>query len=258
MRLLLYIWKILHVRTYWQVSFLTGLTTVFTTLVPTAVMHLALGPLRHQVPDLYRIIMLITFFIPFLITSPIAFFLLNMIRLMNLSIQKIDDHVKFDPLTGALTRAYFLNSIERSPSKQGAFLMIDADHFKAVNDTHGHAVGDEVLKSISASIKSTIGNRGIVGRLGGEEFGVHLANLTQEDALFTAWEICENMRNKFIMVGSKSIKVTLSIGMAMQNTTKSFDTTKREADEFLYEAKRDGRDKVITLSNKPKPLALAS
>ncbi len=258
MRVLLYIWKILHVRTFWQVSFLTGVTTVFTTLVPTAVMHIALGPLRHQVPDLYRIIMLITFFIPFLITSPIAFFLLNMIRLMNLSIQKIDDHVKFDPLTGALTRAYFLNSIERSTTKQGAFLMIDADHFKSVNDTHGHAAGDEVLKEISASIKMTIGKRGVLGRLGGEEFGVQLPNMAQDEALFLAWEICEIMRGRAINVGGKSIRVTLSIGMAMQDKSTNFDTAMREADALLYDAKREGRDRVVSKSRSPEPLALAS
>ena len=258
MRVILYIWQILHVRTFWQVAFLTGLTTVFTTLVPTAVMHFALGPVRQQAPDLYRIIMLITFFIPFLITSPIAFFLLNMIRLMNLSIQKIDDHIKFDPLTGALSRAYFLNSIERSPSKQGAFLMIDADHFKSVNDTYGHAAGDEVLKEISASIKTTIGKHGVSGRLGGEEFGVYLADVAQDHCLFIAWEICENMRNRPIKVGGKSIGMTLSIGMAMRDKSTCFDTAMRKADALLYEAKRDGRDRVVSKSRSAEPLALAS
>ncbi len=258
MRVLLSIWKILYVLTFRQVAFLTGLTTVFTTLVPTAVIHLALGPVRHQVPELYRIIMLITFFIPFLITGPIAFFLLNMIRVINLSIQKIDDHVKFDPLTGALTRAYFLNSIERSSSKHGAFLMIDADHFKAVNDTHGHAAGDEVLKEISASIKSTTGTRGVLGRLGGEEFGVHLPNMPQDEALFLAWEICENMRNRSINAGGKSLRITLSIGMAIQNKSSSFESIMREADTLLYEAKREGRDRVVSKTQRPQPLALAS
>ena len=254
----MYIWQILHVRAFWQVSFLTGLTTVFTTLVPTAVMHFALGPVRHQAPDLYRIIMLITFFIPFLITSPIAFFLLNMIRLMNLSIQKIDDHVKFDPLTGALTRAYFLNSIERCTTGQGAFLMIDADHFKSVNDTYGHAAGDEVLKEISASIKSTIGKRGVLGRLGGEEFGVHFPEMAHAEASFLAWEICENMRNRAIKVGSKSIRMTLSIGLAMQDKNTNFDTAMCLADGLLYEAKREGRDRVVSKSRSVQPMALAS
>jgi diguanylate cyclase len=250
--------KILNVRSMPQVFFLAALTTAFTTLVPTLIVHFSLGNIRYQAPEVYVCVMAIAFFIPLIITSPIAFFLLNMIRLMNISIRKIDDHIKYDTLTGALTRGYFLKDVERTPHTKGAFLMIDADHFKAVNDTYGHAVGDEVLKAISTSIKSTIGNRGIVGRLGGEEFGVYLTNLIQEDALFTAWEICENMRNKSIKVGIKTIQVTLSIGLAMQDVAKSFDATMNEADECLYEAKRTGRDRVVAPSTKPQPLAMAS
>lgn len=258
MRLLFFIKKILDIYTVRQVFALAALTTAFTTLVPTLVVHLSIGDLRHQAPNLYVSTMAIAFFIPLLITYPIACFLLNMIRLMNLSIQKIDNHIKYDTLTGALTRAYFLRDVERTKAATCVFLMIDADHFKSVNDTYGHAVGDDVLKEIASCIASTIRDRGILGRLGGEEFGVHLANISKDDAQFIAWEICENMRARLIKASQNYISVTLSIGLAVQDANKSLDATMREADMCLYQAKRAGRDRVVAAAHELTPLAKAS
>jgi diguanylate cyclase len=237
---------------------LAALTTVFTTLVPTLAVHFSIGHLRVLAPDIYYSTMAIAFFIPLFITYPIACFLLNMIRLMNLSIQKIDNHIKYDTLTGVMTRGYFMKDVERTQSQSSVFLMIDADHFKAVNDTYGHAVGDDVLKDIAATMTNTIRNRGIVGRLGGEEFGVYLANMTHEDAHFIAWELCENMRNRAIKASNGFIHITLSIGLAVHDQAKSFDTTMREADECLYQAKRAGRDRVVSTRDALSLIAKAS
>jgi diguanylate cyclase len=258
MRIVYLLLKILEIYTVRQVFSLAAVTTAFTTLVPTLAVHFSIGNLRVLAPDIYYSTMAIAFFIPLFITYPIACFLLNMIRLMNLSIQKIDNHIKYDTLTGVLTRAYFLKEVERSHSKGGTFLMIDADHFKPVNDTYGHATGDDVLKEIASSIGNTVRNRGIVGRLGGEEFGVFLENVMQDDAVFIAWEICENMRSRSINTGQKFIQVTLSIGLAVQDPAKCFDTTMREADVCLYQAKRAGRDRVVTPNDAAPLMEMAS
>lgn len=89
-----------------------------------------------------------------LIAPSIAFAALNVLRLLTNTIDRLDSHVRYDALTGVLSRVCLLGQAQEHHAEGGAFLMIDADHFKSINDTYGHGVGDESLKPLAEVMRS--------------------------------------------------------------------------------------------------------
>lgn len=123
---------------------------------------------------------------------------------------------------------------------------LDIDLFKQVNDTYGHATGDEVLKFFCQSIKDIIRQSDLFGRIGGEEFCICIQNTTLEGATILAEKIRESIQNTTAIVDNKELpKITVSIGISsLQKGDKEiFDIIKR-SDEALYRAKRNGRNQV--------------
>jgi diguanylate cyclase (GGDEF)-like protein/PAS domain S-box-containing protein len=165
---------------------------------------------------------------------------------------KLQEMVVTDRLTKAFNRHfidfYLSNLIEESARFGTKFgvLFMDIDHFKDVNDTYGHDVGDEVLKMISTSIMSNIRTIDRLGRWGGEEF-VLICKIDSTNALFKFAEkirmIIENSTVK--LQDSRRIKVTISIGGLMYTKNETFKSLMKKADSYMYEAKETGRNKVI-------------
>jgi two-component system cell cycle response regulator len=151
-----------------------------------------------------------------------------------------------DFLTGLSNRrAFFENAtkmIARAQNGHAASaIMFDLDHFKQINDVHGHDIGDAVLKRVAGEIAPL---PGIAGRLGGEEFGL----LVQSD-LSAAVDMAQAFRRSIeslkIFAGERAVDVTCSIGLAEWQAGDTIDTLLRRADVALYEAKRTGRNKVV-------------
>jgi diguanylate cyclase (GGDEF)-like protein len=121
--------------------------------------------------------------------------------------------------------------------------MLDVDHFKLVNDTYGHAVGDQVLREIAMQLRDHIRHPDMVARYGGEEFLILLPNSTKEAASEQAARLCKRVRDAIIHVDDHDIHVTLSIGVAQfQHGVDNWQTLLGRADTALYEAKNAGRD----------------
>ena len=123
---------------------------------------------------------------------------------------------------------------------------LDIDLFKQVNDTYGHAIGDEVLKSFCHTIKEIIRQSDLFGRIGGEEFCICIQNTTLEGATTLAEKIRESIQNTNTIVGTQELpKITVSIGISslQKGDNEIFDIIKR-SDEALYRAKRNGRNQV--------------
>ena len=123
--------------------------------------------------------------------------------------------------------------------------MLDIDHFKKVNDTYGHAGGDEVLKVMSSTLNQIISEPNILGRIGGEEF---LAVIL-DDQLGDMNTFCDKLRNAIkgntVKFEGNSIKITSSGGVANTDESQNASDLVNKADERLYEAKKLGRDKFI-------------
>ncbi len=131
-----------------------------------------------------------------------------------------------------------------------AILMIDIDHFKNINDTHGHLVGDAVLNEIGAIFKQTLRNVDSAGRYGGEEFLVIVAESGKEDALHVAERIRMAVKKNSFAGAELSLNITVSVGVAMiSSQDENENSLVSRADEALYKAKSDGRDKVVYLAD---------
>jgi diguanylate cyclase len=185
--------------------------------------------------------------IPLLIAPPISLFALSILRMMTITIERVDDYVRFDTLTGVLTRAYLIGQVRDTIARHrsGAFLMVDADHFKVINDTHGHDVGDEALKRLAEVLRTTLTIDALVGRLGGEEFGVFLPGATDAEAARAADDLCAAMRRLGRTVAGHDLHMTISIGGAVHHAANSLEKTMKLADAALYQAKRSGRDRYF-------------
>lgn len=159
-----------------------------------------------------------------------------------------------DSLTGLHNRRYLGSHLEAvmrrmaDSEKPVSALMIDIDHFKRVNDSFGHAVGDRVLCEIAKCISRNVRVFDLPVRFGGEEFVVVMPDATMDVALAVAERLCRKMREQPIEVGGGAppVTVTLSLGVAeMRGTHDTPESLLQRADAALYQAKREGRDRVV-------------
>lgn len=151
-----------------------------------------------------------------------------------------------DSLTKALRRRAFLQRVDTAlvSGKQGALILLDLDHFKSINDIHGHLAGDAALRRVAVHISGMLRDQDCIGRLGGEEFGVLARCDTAESALALADRLRGEVEALEIpeLCGSH---VTVSIGVAMNRHGDSRDMWYARADEALYVAKHDGRNRCV-------------
>ena len=181
--------------------------------------------------------------IPLLIAPPVSYLGLSLLRHVTATLDRVDAQIRFDPLTGILNRGYFLDQI-RGGQNGGALLLIDADHFKNINDSFGHAAGDAALVILAHAISKTVGTDGLSGRLGGEEFGVFLPGETMDHGVKTAQAICANIRQLDPLIEGHRIKLSVSIGCTLHPKSALIGKSLKHADILLYRAKASGRDQV--------------
>jgi diguanylate cyclase len=155
-----------------------------------------------------------------------------------------------DPLTGLPNRALFVDRLDHAmavAARTGrplAVMYLDVDEFKKINDTLGHAAGDELLRSISRRLRACLRSGDTPGRLGGDEFAVLLENVAESNAaLDVAERIRAAMAEPFELVWPP-VDVRLSIGLAVAQVTDTADMIVRGADVAMYAAKRDGGGRV--------------
>lgn len=165
---------------------------------------------------------------------------------------ELEWQARTDALTGVHNRRHFLELAEAELARAKrygtplAVLMLDVDEFKCINDTHGHAVGDEVLRQLAEICRKTLREMDAIGRMGGEEFAVMLP----ETDTVQAHEAAERLRStiaaaKVALPQGLPLKFTVSIGISgLQGRDDNLDTLLSEADTALYTAKRTGRNRV--------------
>lgn len=155
-----------------------------------------------------------------------------------------------DSLTGAANKRAFDYQIQRDISLARRYqqplslLLLDIDHFKQINDTHGHAAGDAVLRSVVEVIKRCCRDSDTVFRYGGEEFAVALPKANMTDGLIIAERIRNAVEDSGFQYQGTPIAVTLSIGCATHQDAESSNTLLERADQALYRAKRSGRNRT--------------
>lgn len=156
-----------------------------------------------------------------------------------------------DKLTGALNRhgfeAVFAQAIRESErdKKPLSVLLLDADHFKQVNDRHGHLAGDTVLRALSDAARSALRSSDVFCRWGGEEFLVLLKDCTVDAASKLGTAVCERVRETTTECGGEAVKITVSVGVAQYRPGETSVTLVNRVDQALFDAKRAGRNRVM-------------
>ena len=157
-----------------------------------------------------------------------------------------------DDLTGALSRRGLRELGERMVALQAhrpsmlAVLMLDIDHFKAVNDEFGHQVGDEVLKHVTNVIRERLRPDALLSRYGGEEFIILLPVQSRPEASAAAERLRALVENTPCVCRAGKVRVTVSIGVSLHEPHRSLEQDISQADAHLYEAKHQGRNRVVS------------
>ena len=165
-------------------------------------------------------------------------------------VKELENAAYIDALTGLYNRKHFIElatvDIERALRLNQTIytVMLDLDFFKKVNDTHGHAAGDMVLKTTAGIIRQTIRSYDLMGRYGGEEFVLLITALDAPEAYKLMERIRENMEHSIMRYEDVEIRITCSIGLAEFLENDTLETSVKKADDALYAAKNSGRNKV--------------
>lgn len=164
-------------------------------------------------------------------------------------VEKLRADARMDGLTRVWNRAGIIEIARRELARGRplGFLLLDVDHFKQVNDSHGHQAGDQVLRVVAERIREGVRITDAVGRYGGEEFLIVMPHVVRADLEGVAERIRKTASRAPVLYGLERISITVSIGGAIGNeTTDNIDQILRAADEALYLAKKSGRDRVCT------------
>ncbi|TVQ30146.1 MAG: sensor domain-containing diguanylate cyclase [Wenzhouxiangella sp.] len=160
-----------------------------------------------------------------------------------------------DSLTGLSSRRLFLKKAKAAhrraldQSASVALLVMDLDHFKLVNDNHGHPVGDEALRWFAQACRDSLRDEDLIGRMGGEEFAVLLQDVDHSAAVDVAEKLRQRLESAPLQTAESEIRLTVSIGVAVLHRTESdFMGLLKRADQALYRAKNGGRNRVESAS----------
>lgn len=175
------------------------------------------------------------------------------------ALDRLDHIAATDELTGLGNRRRFVNQLEQCIMKADeiavCLVLFDIDHFKAVNDTHGHGVGDDVLRRVAGAVIGSVRAHDLVGRVGGEEFAVLCSANDEQTAVIVAERIRRQIE-ALVFDEPADMRVTASFGVAQLQPGASVADSLHDADEALYRAKRSGRNRVETAGRPAPPHAV--
>jgi diguanylate cyclase (GGDEF)-like protein len=175
---------------------------------------------------------------------------------LHYALAKIEEVASKDELTGCFNRRYLMDALRRESAissrdyRPFTLLLIDIDHFKSVNDTHGHLVGDRVLAEIADTLRQTMRSMDTLARFGGEEFAGMLPGTTLEEAGVLADRIRHVISTLSVALDETRLTVTVSIGVAQWHCHETIESVIQRADQALYKAKAGGRN-CIALAESP-------
>ena len=168
------------------------------------------------------------------------------------TVERLHVMATIDSLTGVCNRRHFLERAETELARSRRFdeplsiAMLDADFFKSINDKHGHAVGDEVLRALTNACVEMLRRHDIVGRLGGEEFAICMPETTMDKAQIVCDRLRENIAGLTVKSGDAAVQFTVSMGVTQFSTgSDTLESFMSRADSALYQAKEGGRNQVV-------------
>ena len=197
------------------------------------------------------------FFVPMLVAVPVTYFTARMALQLNRAHARLKELAHTDELTGLINRRSFFESAEvmleqaRDDTRVLSLLVLDADYFKQLNDTYGHATGDAALQFITDQLNDNVRKSDLVCRLGGEEFAILLPELSEAEAARLGTRILERIASRPMFWDDKIIEMSVSCGVADTRVGYEMTALFKAADDALYAAKASGRNCQIVHSSMP-------
>jgi len=194
------------------------------------------------VTTVYLVLLLMT-----MIISTIAIAAMCVERIQN----RFHEQAMEDMLTGLPNRRAFYQAVEKARSDRRtqtshySVVLLDIDHFKKINDTYGHAMGDDVLRLLGRICREDVPKPGLAGRIGGEEFAIFLPNTAQNTAGALSRKISQRLSSESTSTSGEKVAVTISAGVIVCPASTRLDLAIEEADTCLYDAKRQGRNRTV-------------
>lgn len=187
---------------------------------------------------------------PIFIGTPVYYLLVRKIRSLTFRARRLELRAKRDGMTRCLNKTAFHHEVvhylggKSDPRQRGALLIIDADHFKSINDTYGHDAGDKALKLIAEKLRAVVRRTDPIGRIGGEEFGVLLRDADLRDAAAVAERIRSSINLSDVPGAAAGARLSVSVGGTVFDDEVTFTDIFKAADSRLYTAKSQGRNRV--------------
>jgi diguanylate cyclase (GGDEF)-like protein len=190
--------------------------------------------------------------LPCILAAPLLYLLLSKQRQLTSAHQELIAVSSKDTLTQCLNRrAYtalvegYLAALNSKDTKRGALLIIDVDYFKSVNDRFGHDKGDQALRVIGNAIKASVEATDLVARIGGEEFSVFMPDADEDIVVRRSEFIRSKVADADFNAGNIQVPLSVSVGAVLVESGVTFGDVYRAADQMMYKAKAEGRNRVI-------------
>ncbi len=169
--------------------------------------------------------------------------------------QELAKQARIDPLTNILNRRELERQLDTQPQELAsiAVMLFDIDNFKAINDKYGHLIGDKALKHLVACISKQLPANTLFARFGGDEFCILWPNCQRHAAQHFAQQLVEGVANHPLNLAQGSLTITISLGLAFESQRKDLSRLLIDADDAMYAAKRNGRNRLVSHWSKPKP-----
>jgi diguanylate cyclase (GGDEF)-like protein len=243
-----------------------GALTIASAVITIAITAIAVTILNNfAYPVNFGMAIAFACIVPLLVTPLLGWPLVSLLMRIYQSEEKMRELASHDSLTGLLSRhAFFENgnsyiSLAKRDKNMFSVVMIDLDHFKSINDKYGHQAGDAVLKLFSDVVNSVSRNSDIIGRLGGEEFGLVLPSTGSSEAVEFSQRLHQAIAKAVLKYKSDLIQYTVSIGCASYraDSDETLDDLLANADIALYQAKNSGRNGTAVFGDQDEQSAIA-
>lgn len=195
-------------------------------------------------PDFFTRVVFSNAVITVMLLTPLSYFIGSKLRDVNDLTVQLEHAVNHDNLTGACTRLNFYQRLARMGNVPLVLIVADIDHFKQINDEHGHQAGDSALKQFADTLLRNCRETDVIARFGGEEFIILLHDIELEAGVAVAQRLCDRVRAKTFVVNGEQLHLTASFGVTEVTSIRDIDCAIHNADLAAFRAKRDGRDLV--------------
>ena len=230
-------------RDVWKFTVLISFISIGCSEAGIAVVYLVGGPAAFHVNNA----MLLAAVLPVLVTVPITYYVAGTSLALIKSRAKLRELANTDPLTNLPNRRLFFTAAAEllaETTEPVSLLVIDADHFKEINDSYGHATGDKALIAIADILRSSFRQSDLICRVGGEEFAVVLPGMDILQAEKLATRVVRKVCDSPIVEDGAIIEFSVSCGVADTSSSQSLQTLFKAADDAMYVAKKRGRNCV--------------